>query len=489
MNRMVALLKCLTATSVFWAGAIGTAIAQTETIETASETWNLPEVSEIAPGVRSKLKYREVDAVLPVRGTKFMIRVPVNWNGTLLNDLDYRNKANSRLSLLLLEKGYALSGTTRRSDRFENYDPAREAHDFISIFDIFEATFGKPKWIIQMGCSGGGTVSLSMAEKYSDRIDGAIAACGATSQWMANTHLDGLFVMQALLAPDLPIVNLGGLDAPSLSELGNNWKDAIDKAQQTPEGRARIALAITIGQWPAWGGRGTSAVPKPDPTDVHTLQESMYHSMAMLLPNSKTKGTTMLELAGHGQLRSNTDVDYAALYHNGNRLYKTAVETLYEQSGQSLEADLKRINAARRIKPDPAALKYWSVPGRTHVGEPRVPLFRIHTVGDGLVYPAMAQGYEELVREKGHSKLFRSAYVDRWGHCSFSVAEWLAAIETMNQRLDTGVWPSTSPETLNKLGQSLDPAGTTRFSEYKGVAKYNRTWVPTASDYLGEIHK
>ncbi|VGO22449.1 alpha/beta hydrolase [Pontiella sulfatireligans] len=450
-----------------------------------NENWNLPKVVEATASDKTKVKYREVKDALPIRKTKYMIRVPENWNGTLLNDLDYCKKADSYMSMLLLEKGYALSGTVRRPDRGQSYDPAHEAHDFICIFDIFESTFGKPKRIIQLGCSGGGTVTLSMVEKYSDRIDGGIAACAATSQWMANMHLDGLFVMQSLIAPELPIVDLVDYENQKLEALGEKWKVAIDEAQQTPEGRARIALAITIGQWPAWGGRGEAPVIKPDPTNVRALQESMCHSMAMLLPNSRTKGTTMLERAGRGQLRSNVGLDYAELFENGNTHYKAAVKSLYQEAGIRIEDDLKTINAAPRIKSDPAAIKYWSALGRTHVGEPKVPLLRIHTSGDGLVYPVLTQGYEELVRQKGYSDLFRSAYVDNWGHCMFSTGEWLASIETVMQRLDSGVWPDTDPASMNERAKQLEPLSKTRFFDFPGVEQFNRAWVPTVNDYMG----
>lgn len=435
--------------------------------------------------INSQVKYTEVNDKLPVRETQYMIRVPENWNGVLLNDLDYYKKADSPRSMQLLNQGYALSGTVRRSDRFKNYDPAHEAHDFVSIFDVFESKFGKPKKIIQLGCSGGGTVTLSMSEKYSDRIDGAIAACAATSPWMANTHLDGLFVLKALLAPDLPIVGLGDLNKEEMDALGSKWEAVVKKAQQTPEGKARIALAITIGQWPAWGSRGKS-IPQPDTNNTKELQQSMYESIVRLVPSKKTWGTVMIENAGGGQVRWNTGIDYKDLYSNGNTSYKKAVERLYKEAGIKLNKDLESINRSPRISADKHAVKHWSAPGRTHIGKPKVPLLRIHTIGDGLVYPSMAQGYEELVRKNGYSELFRSAYVNRWGHCSFSSSEWLAAIETMIKRLDTGEWPDTSPEAMNKLAKSLDSNGTALFCDFDGVKKYNRTWEPSVEDYSGK---
>lgn len=453
----------------------------------APENWHMPELSGSLANVSSNENYAELRDTIPIRGTKYLIRVPKNWNGTLLSDLDYRNAADSPRYLYLLEQGFALSGTARRPERLFNYDPAHEIHDLISVLDIFEASFGKAKRIIQMGCSGGGTVTLAMAEIHPDRIDGAIAGCGATSPWMANTHLDGLFVLKALIAPELPIVDLP-LRNPEISEIADAWKKAIKDAQQTPEGRAQIALAITIGQWPAWGGPGREPLPQPDSEDVKALQESMYQSLLMLLPSRATFGTGMLEKSGGGQLKWNTGIDYRIFYENGNQHYKNAVEKLYEEAHLNLEDELSKINAFQRIASDPKAIKYWSAPGRTHVGEPKVPHLRIHTIGDGLVYPSMAQGYEELVKKKGYSKFYRSAYVDRWRHCSFSLAEWLAAIETVEQRIDTGLWPDTKPETLNKLGVALDPTGDARFCEFDGVEKYNRSWYPEETDFLGPVN-
>ncbi|WP_440874818.1 alpha/beta hydrolase family protein [Thalassotalea sp. PLHSN55] len=429
------------------------------------------------------VNFKELKGELPIRKTEYMIRVPENWNGILINNFDYIKGADTQKSMFFLEQGYALSGTKRRKDRGKNYDPAHEIHDFITIFDIFDEAFGKPKTTIQMGCSGGGTVTLAMAEIHPDRIDGAIAMCASTSPWLANTHLDGMFVLQALIAPELPIAGLGDYSPAQLNALGKKWIKAVDDAQKTAEGRARIALAITIGQWPAWGGKGEAPVEKPDPTDIKALQESMYQSIVRLVPMKGTGGTTMLERAGRGQLKWNTGVDYRDYYNNGAKLYKKAVESLYKESPISLANDLAKINAFERVKADPKAVKWWSAPGRTHVGEPKVPLFRMNTAGDGLVYASLIQGYEELVAQNGYSSFFRSAYVNTWGHCRFSQAELLTSINVVLQRIESGKWPDTSPAALNKLGKFLLPESKVNFFPYVGVQKYNRTWVPSVEDF------
>lgn len=459
------------------------AVSQDKKSFRTSNEWHIPE--ELSDVITIKNDYSEVKDIIPIRGTRYMIRVPNDWNGTLVSDLDYYDSANSVKYLYLLDQGYAIAGTKRRPDRLDNYDPAHEIHDIISVLDIFESSFGKPSRTIQYGCSGGGTITLAIAEIHPDRFDGAIAACASTSPWMANTHLDGLFVLQSLIAPDLPIVDLP-LDDPEISEINKAWLKALDDAQKTPEGRARIALAITIGQWPAWGGPGDAYGPEPEPNDIEALQECMYKSFHMLLPSKGMFGTTMLELSGPGQLKSNVGIDYKTLYQNGDEYYMKAVETLYKRANIDLESDLEKINGSPRVAADPAAIKWWSAPGRTHIGKPKIPLLRLQTNGDGLVYPSMVQGYEELVRANGYDDLFRSAYVNRWGHCGFSLAEFLAAMETINERLDTGSWPSTEPEALNELGESLDPDSEAKFYHYRRMKRYNRGWSPSVKDYIGD---
>ncbi len=193
-----------------------------------------------------------------------------------------------------------------------------------------------------------------------------------------------------LISPELAIVDLGSWNRDEVEELGKKWTKVIQDAQSTPQGRARIALAVTIGQWPAWGGPGKAPVAQPDPSDVKALQESMYESVVKLIPSNSNWGTTMIEYAGRGQVRSNASVDYKQYYNNGNVSYKNAVEELYRNVGLTLDQDLESINEFPRIESGANAIKYWSAPGRTHVGEPKVPLLRIHTIGDGLVYPTMA---------------------------------------------------------------------------------------------------
>lgn len=122
---------------------------------------------------------------------------------------------------------------------------------------------------------------------------------------------------------------------------------------------------------------------------------------------------------------------------SGDPAYQRAVWKLYEAAGASLDDDLAKLNAADRVAADPKALQLWSYPGRTVVGEPKVPVLRIHTVGDVAIPVSLVAGYDALVKTMGRQDLYRRAFVDRDTRCNFTGAEVISAVETVRQRLDT----------------------------------------------------
>jgi hypothetical protein len=444
-------------------------------------------------------KFTEEAGTLP-DGTVYRMRVPNNWNKTLIRDLDYAGAADNPNYQHMLETGYAVSGTMRHPLRMYQYDPAREIANLDLVLDRFEARFGKPARVIQYGCSGGGHVTLAVAEDFSNRVDGAIALAAHTPVWIMNTFLDGWFALKALIGPELEASRRQGrgqfgladlliTDLPNAESYGFSghgmdgrlpaaWRQAIDAAQQTPQGRARIALAFTVGQWPPWVNNLT---PQPNLDDAAALQHSMYHAAFQNAANPGGEARIMFENAAHGQQLSwNTGVDYSQFFENGNPAFQRAVRQLYKEAGLDLEADLKKINDFPRIAASPHALEFWNAPGRNERGNPKIPLLRMHEIGDYQVPPSLVQGYAAEVHANGKDDLFRTAYVNAPGHCEFNVAESAAAIETMMRRLDTGKWSNTDPEQLNQFANSLGTNAIPRFTginKYKQV-KYNRVWTP-----------
>lgn len=453
---------------------------------------------------REQVAYKEEKGALP-DGTGYLIRIPEEWNGTLIRDLDYvamvGQQGRADRYEHLLNSGYALAGTGRHPLRQWQYDPAREISKLDLVLDRFEATYGEPERVIQFGCSGGGHVSLAVAEDFSDRIDGSVVLSGHTPVWIMNSFLDGWFALQSLLgeyyveaghgpASDLAITELlnDGSSNPSghgmTGSLPEAWRKAFDAAQESPEGRARMALAFVLGQWPAWMADDTS---KPDLNNVEELQEAMYHSLLRLSQSPGGEARIMFENSAQGQQLSwNENVDYAEFYENGNPALKNAVEQLYQEAGLDLQADIQKINDMPGVLASSHAMEYWSAPGRTIVGDPKIPVIRLHSLGDYQIPYTLMLGYEDLVAENGNSDLLRTALIRSTGHCTesaISTAESTAAIEVLNRRLDAGEWPSTEAKDLNALANSLGTGTPARFMPLGGhdVGEYNRAWVPAAS--------
>jgi pimeloyl-ACP methyl ester carboxylesterase len=420
------------------------------------------------------LTFSEQLGTLP-DGTSYGLRKPSNWNGVLINDLDYLPSRDSPRNCYWLGQGYALSGTQRHPLRTFQYDPAQEIKNLLTVIDLFEQSYGKPTRIIQYGNSGGGFVGLGIAELYPDRVDGVVAGCAHEQVPLLNMMFDGWFVLKALLAPDLQIANYTSLD--QVTAAAASWGDVIKAAQNTPLGRARIALAVTIGQWPAWS---STTNPPPDPHDVDALQNAMFETVFADAGQPGGQSRFMSEHAGGSppemprQLSWNTEIDYEKFFEHGDKDYKRAVRELYREAGAYLKSDLAVVNAAPRISADPAAVEFWLQPGRTVNGTPQVPVLRFHTIGDNLVPPEITDGYVQKMRENhGKRRLYRTAVVERGGHCNFSVAENAAVVETLLERIETGRWPSTEPERLNELALALVPSSTAAFIDYNPV-RFNR---------------
>ena len=445
--------------------------------------WLIAAVLSLLPApAMAQAPFAEQGGQLP-DGTAYLMRVPSNWNGTLIRDLDYASGFNNPRWLPLLDAGYALAGTCRHRLRLYQYDPVREIGNLDRVLAIFDERFGRPERVIQYGCSGGGAVGLFIAEDFSGRIDGVISTAAHIPVWQMNTFLDGWFVLKALIAPDLPIVDLpiqssGGTDHGIEGDLPAAWRRAINAAQRTPEGRARIALAFTIGQWPAWAGHRLT--PQPELENAEDLQHSMYHTLFHNADNPGGEARIRKELAASGQQPSwNTGIDYRQFFDNGNAFFKRAVRQLYQEVGLDLEAELQRVNAFPRVSAFPYALEWWNTPGRTAKGTPEIPLLRMHEVGDQQVPLSLEEGYGELVRENGKDDLYRLAVVNSPAHCNYTPAETMAAVDTMMRRLDSGQWGNTEPEHLNALARSLH-GSRARFTAIDRYAqqKYNRTWAP-----------
>ncbi|MFL6112010.1 MAG: alpha/beta hydrolase, partial [Catenulispora sp.] len=61
-------------------------------------------------------------------------------------------------------------------------------------------------------------------------------------------------------------------------------------------------------------------------------------------------------------------------------------------------------------------------------------------------------------RAAGDGSLLRQAYVARQGHCAFTTAEIVAAVDAVDRRVSTGHWRDVAtPAALEKAALALGP--------------------------------
>ncbi|GGW95182.1 alpha/beta hydrolase family protein [Streptomyces lomondensis] len=405
-------------------------------------------------------------------GAAYVMDVPASWNGTvLLYSHGYtpagapnpaQNTPGPAARDKLLAEGYALIGSSYATT---GWAVTEAVPDQLATLDLFTQRFGAARRTLAWGTSYGGFVTTVLAERHAARFDGSLSMCGLVQGGVANWNstLDPVFALRTLLAPGsgVPLADFTG-QAEAVAA-AKSLTSKVDAAQRTPEGRARIALAAALHNIP---GHNDPAQPKPGPTDWETRQSHQYTAVRGLLQLPAFSWRQEAESRAGGNPSWNTGVDYGVMLAR-SPLYKEVTE-LYKEAGLSLRTDLTTLGRAPRISADPSAVR-WMRDTSVLSGRLTDPQLNIHTTGDALI-PVQAQSaYRRAATATGSAGLLRQAYVDGPGHCTFTTGETLAALRTLEHRLDTGRW-DTSPGALNSRARAADPAAEPRYVPYRPAA-------------------
>ncbi|MEV4476169.1 alpha/beta fold hydrolase [Nonomuraea sp. NPDC049504] len=388
-------------------------------------------------------------------GTPYEFVVPARWNGTVVVALDFAGPGRTeQLTARLLADGVARGGTSRA---ITGWNIRAAIDNQAEALARFEQAYGKARRAIASGTSMGGFVSAGVAQVHPGKFDAAVPMCGGLSgsvaQW--NQKLDTVFVLERLVAPGLPVIDI----PEDVESARQAWIDALAAAQRTPEGRARIALAAAIGQLPAWGRNPDGITPPPPaPGDAAGLEQGAYLALAggplPYVGQAMSSRRQIMQVVG-GNPSWNTGVDYAKQLREADPALRRAVGKLYEQAGLKLTDDLKTLAKAPRIAADPDAVDRFAR-GIVLDGKLRIPVLTLSNIGDQISTVAQQQVYEEKARRAGSASLLRQTYTRSAGHCDFTPAEQHAALTTMFDRLRTGRWPATSAPAMN--ARTADPA-------------------------------
>jgi len=128
------------------------------------------------------------------------------------------------------------------------------------------------------------------------------------------------------------------------------------------------------------------------------------------------------------------------------------VVALYKAAGLSLRQDLRTLSRATPVSADPKAVAYLAR-NISFDGQLNMPVLTLHTTGDGLVVPENEQAYARVVRSAGNSRLLRQIFVARAGHCAFTPAETIAAVQVL-----LSYEPGAVSLEVTDDGRGFDPA-------------------------------
>src|SRR5260221_103442 len=163
---------------------------------------------------------------------------------------------------------------------------------------------------------------------------------GGIGTW--NQVLDSAFAFNVLLASNtLPVVHITNPSAAF-----NQAESILGSAQNTPQGRARIALAAALADVPGWFDQASS---EPASNDFSTQEQNQF------LWENKVDflfaffARAELEARAPGNPSWNTGVNYSQQLENSAD-YSEGV-ALYKQAGLQLDPDLGGPAAAPSLRP------------------------------------------------------------------------------------------------------------------------------------------
>jgi hypothetical protein len=382
-------------------------------------------------------------------GATWVADVPASWNGTIIlfshgfGPLTAQDAPDPATQADLLGLGYALAGSSYSGSSW--WALASAVKDQFASLAAVEHITGHPRRTIAWGESMGGLVSAEETEDAWGRIDGTLTTCGLVAGALSlnNYQLDGEYALSELLAPSQQIQLVRYASAGQGSAAATALAAITATAQSTAQGRARIALGAALLNEPTWFSGATP----PAPADYAAQEQQQADELSNFVLPFIVSARYQIELAAGGNSSYTKGVDYNRILDRSSDLPE--VKALYRAAGLSLDSDLTTLTRHARITADPQAIATLAQTSMV-TGHLSVPELDIHTTDDQLVPVQQENWYRQRVIQADSASRFRQAFVDATGHCNFQPAGYIAALNALEHRLDTGHWGDlTQPDALN----------------------------------------
>lgn len=388
-------------------------------------------------------------------GATYLMEVPKHWNHVLFlysHGYVVPGSANPAQDVgdqdtggWMLGHGFALAGSSYATT---GWAIQQALPDQMATLKLFASKVGKPVATIAWGHSLGGIITAGLIQRYWRHFAAALPMCGVVGGGVGiwNTALDSAFAFQQLIDPSVQVT---GITNPTGNLNGAEAAGAA--AQATAQGQARLALVAALGDTPGWF---TPLSKEPGATDYAAQEANQYQWAANVDFPFAFAFRAELEARAGGNPSWTTGVRFM------HQLQKSAdfaeVQALYTAAGLNLKTDVAKLQHAARITADPKAVQYLTH-NITFTGKLSIPVLTMHTTGDGLVVPENEQAYASVVRRAGDSAMLRQVFVSRAGHCAFTPAETITAVQILLNRLKTGHWTASAltPAAMNMAASKL----------------------------------
>lgn len=372
-----------------------------------------------------------------LHGAPYRIRVPENWNGTLLvfahgyrdkadhpGEVDNRNAdiaPSAALEAPLLAQGFALAGTAFKDNGWAIGDSIQDTKN-LAVY--FRTNIAKPDRTILWAASVGTVGALKSMEIFNGIYDGALCLCtvgaGATRVWdnglPAYLAYDVVFGVPPAWGTVGEVRNDLNFETEVVAKLGPELANPANFP-----GFEFIRLVA--------GSPGRGITPPPPP--------AFYPGWVLTDFFFLTEARAELQRRAGGPYVQNLDHNYSL----------TAAEKTY-LAGLGLPTPvvdgwLAQMNARRNIAADQSARNY--VRNNTdYNGKIRNPVLTLHTAIDPLVVVSNEAAYAELIAAANKQDLLFQTYTNGNGHCNLTGPQILTAVGAIDLWVRTGVRPTNA---------------------------------------------
>lgn len=370
-----------------------------------------------------------LDLTGDLNGVRYEIRVPAQWNGTLvMHAHGYRDVADhpgepdnrsaegfvgEAYEQAMLNAGYAVAGSAYASNGWAVGDGI---HDTSALARYFSTVVGRPRTTLLVGISMGSVVAFESMDGFGDGYggyDGAVPTCGLGAG--SPRTFDGVL--------DVASAYAAVFGWPAAWGSPSDLRDDLDFESEV--------LPVLLGQLNAPGGAGrfefirlaARVVPGPEwPFGVWYFV---------------TEGRAELERRAGGSPVSN--IDHVYTVSAADRAYLASLGV----TGTQVDSYLDAMTAGRVGSWFPA--RHYLEKYADYTGRIRHPVLTLGTTVDALVPPSHISAYRATVAEAGRSSLLASAWTSGVGHCNFTPQQYVTAVRALEHWVQTGQRPGSFP--------------------------------------------